>query len=378
LCDGANSTRLLLQSCFYKRLCAKYVQILSFGWLMDGFIPLGVGDLDTPAGIGRLNTMLQALFLNGVGDGVAIADFSGYGSPESVVTASVGSTYRRIDGSTGTTFYIKQTGTGNTGWVALAGPVSYPLAVSSGGLGVDASAWPAGDVLYLSSTGVIGHETLQAQNSLLVTATQTFTAPAGVTRILVTMVGGGGGGGGGYNNNNSGGGGGSGAYVINAILAVTPASNYTVTIGAAGTAGAGGNGGANTAGGDGGATSVQSDYGTLSCNGGHGAASELATGGAAGAASSITITGGPGSSSSGGAKVTYVQATLVGFAGANGPSNANGGGGAGSIFGAGANGGSSGVGGTATNYGAGGGGGSWAGTFFNGGAGGAGVVFLQW
>lgn len=39
------------------------------------------------------------------------------GSPEGVVTARVGSECRRLDGGTGTTIYIKESGTGNTGWV---------------------------------------------------------------------------------------------------------------------------------------------------------------------------------------------------------------------------------------------------------------------
>ena len=44
--------------------------------------------------------------------------FRGTGSPESSVTASVGSTYHRTDGGAGTSFYVKESGTGNTGWVA--------------------------------------------------------------------------------------------------------------------------------------------------------------------------------------------------------------------------------------------------------------------
>lgn len=45
-------------------------------------------------------------------------DLDGTGSPEGVVTAVVGSTYRRRDGGAGTSFYVKESGTGNTGWVA--------------------------------------------------------------------------------------------------------------------------------------------------------------------------------------------------------------------------------------------------------------------
>jgi hypothetical protein len=43
---------------------------------------------------------------------------TGTGSPESVVTAVVGSMFLRTDGGAGTTLYIKESGTGNTGWVA--------------------------------------------------------------------------------------------------------------------------------------------------------------------------------------------------------------------------------------------------------------------
>lgn len=42
----------------------------------------------------------------------------GTGSPEGVVTAPVGTAYLREDGGAATTLYVKETGTGNTGWVA--------------------------------------------------------------------------------------------------------------------------------------------------------------------------------------------------------------------------------------------------------------------
>jgi hypothetical protein len=47
--------------------------------------------------------------------------FQGTGSPESVVTAGIGSLYLRTDGGTGTAAYVKETGAGNTGWKALVG-----------------------------------------------------------------------------------------------------------------------------------------------------------------------------------------------------------------------------------------------------------------
>ena len=44
--------------------------------------------------------------------------YSGTGSPETVVTAGVGSLYLRTDGGANTTLYVKESGAGNTGWIA--------------------------------------------------------------------------------------------------------------------------------------------------------------------------------------------------------------------------------------------------------------------
>lgn len=43
---------------------------------------------------------------------------TGTGTPESAVAAPVGSTFHRTDGGAGTSFYVKESGTGTTGWVA--------------------------------------------------------------------------------------------------------------------------------------------------------------------------------------------------------------------------------------------------------------------
>ncbi len=71
-----------------------------------------------------------AIKRNGTGLDIRLADDSGYGaiqslydrfgsgSPESVVTAPVGAVYHRTDGGAGTSFYVKESGTGNTGWIA--------------------------------------------------------------------------------------------------------------------------------------------------------------------------------------------------------------------------------------------------------------------
>ena len=48
----------------------------------------------------------------------SLYDRWGSGSPEGVVTAPVGATYHRTDGGANTSFYVKESGSGNTGWVA--------------------------------------------------------------------------------------------------------------------------------------------------------------------------------------------------------------------------------------------------------------------
>lgn len=45
----------------------------------------------------------------------------GTGNPEGVVTAPVGTIWSRVDGSPGATFYVKASGTGNTGWETAGG-----------------------------------------------------------------------------------------------------------------------------------------------------------------------------------------------------------------------------------------------------------------
>jgi hypothetical protein len=62
--------------------------------------PIGVGDVD-----GNFSTAVQII--------------KGSGSPEGVVTAPVGSLYLNSSGGAGTTLYIKESGTGNTGWSAV-------------------------------------------------------------------------------------------------------------------------------------------------------------------------------------------------------------------------------------------------------------------
>jgi hypothetical protein len=47
--------------------------------------------------------------------------FQGTGTPEAVISARIGSMYLRTDGGQASVVYYKETGTGNTGWVAIGG-----------------------------------------------------------------------------------------------------------------------------------------------------------------------------------------------------------------------------------------------------------------
>lgn len=57
-----------------------------------------------------------------IGSGMYVGDNPGWtvaaGTPEASVTAPIGTTYKRTDGGAGTSLYVKESGTGNTGWVA--------------------------------------------------------------------------------------------------------------------------------------------------------------------------------------------------------------------------------------------------------------------
>lgn len=144
------------------------------------------------------------------------------------------------------------------------------------------------EILTTSSSGIA------TPRSQVFLTNGTFNVTAG-TSVMVTMCGGGGGGGGGGSGGttqNSGGGGGGGAECYNSFLvAVTNTETWTITVGAAGTAGA-----LNTNGGAGGTTTiVGSISGTiLSASGGSGGVK-------GGASSSNTFVYGGGGGAGGGA-----------------------------------------------------------------------------
>jgi hypothetical protein len=190
----------------------------------------------------------------------------GSGTPEGVVTAPIGSLFLRSDGTAGAPAYFKESGTGNTGWVA-SGPRVNVQAFTAGG---------------------------------------TWTKPAGFVTTDVACIAGGGGGGSGSvqantNARGGGGGGGGGGMSFRTFLTSDLGATETVTVGAGGAGGGGvtanGSGAAGTAGGS-------TTFGTwLVARGGAagaaGAIAATAAGGTGGGGIATGCTGGGGSSTGG-------------------------------------------------------------------------------
>jgi hypothetical protein len=99
---------------------------------------------DTPVDATSLEDMETRLsnYSDSLVTSTALKLYKGSGSPEGVVTAAVGSIYQRSNGAAGTSLYVKQSGTGNTGWAAYA-PATYAKGVLNHGTNATATR-PAG------------------------------------------------------------------------------------------------------------------------------------------------------------------------------------------------------------------------------------------
>ena len=255
---------------------AKLVGQISLTTQVSGTLPVANGGTGATTNAGAAFALKGAnsdiTSLSGLSTALSVAQ-GGTGqtalSNVSVGSASVASNLS--GGSAGTIPY--QTATGATSMLA-AGTAGQIL--TSGGAA--APTWGAAPASYV-----------QYQ---LFTSSGTFTPPAGVTQVKVTVLAGGGGGGGGEVGacaTVSGKAGGNGG-VASGYCTVTPSTGVTVTVGA------GGNGGA--AGNNAGASGGTSSFGTaISCTGGGGgsgwnAGSVGATGVASGASFMRTGPGG--------------------------------------------------------------------------------------
>ncbi len=111
--------------------------------------------LSTPDGITRFNNIIRQLAQNISSDTESVKVYQGVGTPEASIAAGIGSLYMRTDGSADTAVYRKESGSGNTGWVAVKSPASLPLSVANGGFGADNSSVLQGYIPYMSATGTI-------------------------------------------------------------------------------------------------------------------------------------------------------------------------------------------------------------------------------
>ena len=235
---------------------------------------------------------------------------------------------------------------------------------------------------------VVGAFDLKSQ---IFNSSGTWTAPAGITEIIIYGTGGGGGGGGGSGNSAGGGagGGGAGSMPFSSSFSVTPLSVYTITIGTGGIGGIGGinSSSAGTSGGAGGDTNFNGilffrgalpGVGSGSATNAGGAGSVMSVSGGSTVNSAYPSVSGNGTSfiyngGNGGATSPSTFGHGGGGGGAGGFSN----GGDGGLAGVGS-GGTGGNGISPTAGGGGGGGGSGANGGGNGGAGGNGQITIIW
>jgi hypothetical protein len=68
----------------------------------------------------RLQSEDGQVRIGSAAESVGIVSAIGHGTPEGVLAAPAGSDYRNLDGGAGATFWIKQAGSGTTGWLAIA------------------------------------------------------------------------------------------------------------------------------------------------------------------------------------------------------------------------------------------------------------------
>ena len=196
----------------------------------------------------------------------------------------------------------------------------------------ETSASTAGDI-YLDN---IEMARIPRQTTLLETVgSWKWTCPPGVSYIELELIGGGGGGAGSSGSGSGGGGGGGGAYLY-ANVAVTPGTNYALTIGA------GGAGTTSSTAGTGGSSTMVIGATTYTAGGGSGGVpgGSGSTGGAGGTATNgdrnlTGISGGNGDGApTGGAGgksqefAFYADTNTAGTTGTNGPAYGSGGSGA--------------------------------------------------
>lgn len=87
-----------------------YIYVDSIGLKLGGSL---IPDTNNSYNVGSASAGIAKFFLNG---GAFIT--SGTGVPNGVVSAPIGSLYLRLDGGSNLTLYVKESGTGNSGWAS--------------------------------------------------------------------------------------------------------------------------------------------------------------------------------------------------------------------------------------------------------------------
>jgi len=65
-----------------------------------------------PTGTGHLRLVTDV-------EATGAYEMIGRNTPQGVIAAPPGSTFRNLNGGVGSSFFVKQTGIGNTGWAAI-------------------------------------------------------------------------------------------------------------------------------------------------------------------------------------------------------------------------------------------------------------------
>ena len=260
----------------------------------DGTVRIGVGnsgattlDVVTVSNAGNMTvtgtvnaTTVTAAAVTSTSTPIPIASGgTGQVTQQAAINALTGTqTANRVLRSDGTDATLSQ--------VALTTDVTGTLPVANGGTGAatltannvilgngtSAVAFVApstsGNVLTSNGTTWTSASSYAGPNSQLFTANGTFTVPANITRVRITVVAGGGGGGGCAGSacgQTEGGMGGFGGSSIAYVTGLTPGGTISITVGAAGSAGSSASG----AGGTGGTSSAASNASATGGGGGN-------------------------------------------------------------------------------------------------------------
>jgi hypothetical protein len=116
LADGSTATTIEAQTGFFRAGGTRIVSGAQYTFNNNA------GDPTISADTGIARDAAAAVRITngstGIGSLNSLYTRFGAGSPEGVVTAPVGAIYSRTDGGASTTLYVKESGAGNTGWIA--------------------------------------------------------------------------------------------------------------------------------------------------------------------------------------------------------------------------------------------------------------------